>query len=235
MKSIYLAASLLGCFASVSVGAQTLIVINDPTIEAPKIQLSDREQAIFEKSIVPEGKAKLDDGVCDEPAPLVTGRAEGSFTRAGSRQTLFFYQYCQTGNGLGSVGVAIVDNEKVVAHFAAAEGGWSDRAVAIADYNQNGLDEIALYYNGGMHQGAGGTGVDVMEVSNGALKGLGWFQAEEYTETSPVMGYKFVVKVAKPPAFTREKYVQNAAGKWRKAGAPLTIKLKPAVVVFENV
>ena len=107
-------------------------------------------------------------------------------------------------------------------------------AVAISDLNQNGLDEIALYYSGGMHQGAGGTGVDIMEFSNGALKGLGWFQAEEFTETSPVMGYKIVAHPAKTPTFTREKFVQNAAGKWRKAGAPITIKLKPAVVEFES-
>jgi len=229
-----LSAFLLACSVSIAAAAQATVVINDPTIEAPKIQLSDAERAVFEKRVLPVVKPKLDSDACDEPAPEITGRAEGSFTRAGASQTLLFYQYCQTGNGIGSVGVAVIENGKVVASVVSAEGGWSDRAVTIPDVNQNGLDEIALYYSGGMHQGAGGTGVDIMEFSNGALKGLGWFQAEEFSETSPVMGYKIVAHPAKTPTFTREKFVQNAAGKWRKAGAPITIKLKPAVVEFES-
>ena len=235
MKITYLlSAFLLAGGVSFSAAAQATIVINDPTIEAPKIQLTKAERAVFEKQVLHAAKPKLDSDICEDGTQEVTGRAEGSFTRPGASQTLLFYQYCQTGNGLGSVGVAVIENGKVVASVVSAEAGWSDRAVTIPDINQNGLDEVALYYSGGMHQGAGGTGVDVMEFSNGALKGLGWFQAEEYSETSPVMGYKIVAHPAKTPTFTREKYVQNASGKWRKAGAPITIRLKPAVVEFEG-
>jgi len=235
MKMIHLlSAFLLACSVSIVAAGQATIVINDPTAESPKIQLSDAERVLFEKKVLPVVKPKLDPDICDDGTQEVTGRAEGSFTRGGASQTLLFYQYCQTGNGLGSVGVAVIENGKVVASVVSAEAGWSDRVVTIPDINQNGLDEIALYYSGGMHQGAGGTGVDIMEFSNGSLKGLGWFQAEEFTETSPVMGYKIVAHPAKTPTFTREKFVQNAAGKWRKAGAPITIKLKPAVVEFES-
>jgi len=227
-------AFLLACGICISTPGQATVVINDPTVEAPKLQLSEAEKTIFEKQVLPVVKPKLDSDLCDEGTQEITGRAEGSFTRPGASQTLLFYQYCQTGNGLGSVGVAVIENGKVVANAVSAEAGWSDRAVAISDINQNGFDEIALYYSGGMHQGAGGTGVDIMEFSNGALKGLGWFQAEEFTETSPVMGYKIIAHIAKPATFAREKFVQNASGKWRKAGTPITIKLKPAVVQFES-
>ena len=235
MKTTYLLfAFFVACGLCLSTRGQATVVINDPTIEAPKLQLSEAEKDLFEKQILPGAKPKLDSEACDEPEPEVTGRAEGAFTRRGARQTLLFYQYCTTGNGLGSIGVAVIENGKVVASFASAEGGQSDRAVAIPDIDQNGIDEIGLYYSGGLHQGAGGTGVDIVEISNGVLKGIGWFQAEEVSESSPTMGYKIVAHPAKTPTFTREKYVQNAAGKWRKAGAPITIKLKPAVVEFES-
>jgi hypothetical protein len=235
MKFICLAGALLACFACVSVNAQAVIVINDPTVEAARLQLSQAEQNLFEKRILPEAAARLASDLCDQAEPEVTGRAEGSFTRSGAKQTLLFYQYCQTGNGIGSVGVAIIENGKLIASFVSAQAGFSDRAAAIADVNQNGLDEIALYYGGGMHQGAGGTGVDIMEVAKSGLNGIGWFQAEEYAESSPVKGYKIVARSSKTPTFTREKYIQNASGKWRKSGAPITIKLEPAVVEFESV
>ena len=227
--------SLLACVLSISANAQTTIVINDPTVEAAKLAVPEAEQALFEKRVVPQAREKLDASLCDESfTPEITGRAEGAFTQAGSSQTLLFYQFCQTGNGLGSVGVAVIENGKVVSHFVSGEAGWSDRAVTVSDIDQNGIDEVALYYNGGMHQGAGGTGVDIMEISAGRLKGLGWFQAEEFTETSPVMGYRFVAHAAKSPTYTRQKYIQNASGKWRKAGTPVAIKLKPAAVTFES-
>jgi hypothetical protein len=223
------------CVFGFAVNAQTSFVVNDPTVISSKVELTAAERSIFEKAVVPIAKQHLSADVCDELTPEVTGRAEGAFTRAGSRQTLLFYQFCQTGNGLGSVGVVIVENGKVVAHFVAEQGGWSDKAVALPDLDQNGLDEIALYYNGGMHQGAGGTGVDIMQVAKGRLQGMGWFQAEEFTETSPVMGYKITARIGKPTTYTREKYIQNAAGKWRKAGIAASIKLQKAVVEFETV
>jgi hypothetical protein len=236
MKTAHFASALvLACAFVIAAGAKNTVVINDPTAEAPKVTLTAAEQGLFEKAIIPVAKEHLSSDVCEELTPEVTGRTTGAFTRAGAEQTLLFYQFCQTGNGLGNVGVAIVEKGKVVAHFVSEEAGWSDRAAAIADMNQNGVDEIALYYSGGMHQGAGGTGVDIMEVAGGKLKGIGWFQAEEFTETSPVMGYKIVARVGKPTTYTREKYTQNSAGKWRKAGAPVPMKLKPAVVVFETV
>ena len=236
MRTSYLiVASMLAFLLFNSAAGQSTIVVNDPTVDATKIELSRSEQVLFEKQVLPAAKEKLASDLCDEAEPEVTGRAVGAFTRAGANQTLIFYQYCQTGNGLGSVGVAIIENKKIVASFVSAEGGWSDRAATIPDLNQNGLDEVALYYSGGLHQGAGGTGVDIMEFSNGNLKGLGWFLAEEFTESSLVTGYKIVAKQAKLPTFTRTKYIQNAAGKWRKAGDPVAIKLKSAVVRFEAI
>ncbi len=86
-----------------------------------------------------------------------------------------------------------------------------------------------------MHQGAGGTGVDIFEFSASSLKGIGWFQAEEFTETSPVMGYKVTVKPGKVPSYSSQKFIQNSAGKWRKSGVAKPLHLEAAVSQFESV
>ncbi len=219
------------CLGAFSAFAQAPVVINDPTVAPAKVGLSAGEQGLFDKSILPLARKKLASDICEESVD-VTGRAQGSFTRQGAQQTLIFYQFCQTGNGLGSVGVAILEDGKVAANFVSADSGWSSVAAALPDIDRNGMDEAALYYSGGMHQGAGGTGVDIVEFASGALRGIGWFQAEEYDETSPVKGYRVTVIPGKTPIMSREKYTKNAAGKWKKTGRIVPLKLEQAVSQF---
>ena len=232
------------CLLSLSTVGQTPVVINDPAsqsakmeqsaIDAAKIVLSPTEQGLMDKSILPRVREKLKSESCEESIE-VSGRVQGAFTKAGSKQSLIFYQFCQTGNGLGSVGVAIMENGRVTGNYVAADAGWSVDAKALPDIDQNGFDEVALYYSGGMHQGAGGTGVDILEFSPGRAKGIGWYQAEGFTETSPVFGYRVTVNPGKTPAFFREKYIQNSAGKWRKTGKITPLKLGKIIGEFEAV
>ena len=219
--------------ASLCAHAQGTIVIHDPTVPATPAKLSAGEQSIMDKSVLPPARAKLTDEVCEE-AGEVAGAVQGSFTRAGARQTLIFYQFCQTGNGIGSVGVAVIEDGALTAHYISAESAWTADARALPDINQNGINEIALHYSGGMHQGAGGVGVEIMEVSGDELKGIGWFQAESFDDLGPVIGYKVTVKPGKTPAFYKEKYIQNSASKWRRAGTPLPLKLTPVNYKFET-
>jgi len=235
MKAKYLPITVFGvCLMSLSILGQTAYVINDPTVEPVKTELSAAEQSLMDKSILPRVREKLKSDICEETIE-VSGRAQGAFTKAGTKQTVIFYQFCQTRNGLGSVGVAIIENGRVVGNFVSAESGWPDTAKTLPDINQNGLDEIALYYSGGMHQGAGGTGVDIMEFSAGGLKGIGWFQAEEFTETSPVMSYKVTVNPGKTPAFFSEKYISNGTAKWKRPGKILPLRLKKVNSEFESI
>lgn len=245
MKVIYLwLAAFFASFMSLSIYGQGSVLINDPVAESAKMDaaapdggkngLPAAEEAVFNKSVLPKVRTKLKSEGCEETIE-VSGRAVGAFTKAGAKQTLIFYQFCQTGNGLGSVGVAVLENGGVVGNFVSAESGWSVDAKALPDINQNGIDEIALYYSGGMHQGAGGTGVDVMEISSRGLTGIGWFMAEEFTETSPVMGYKVTANPGAKPAFFREKYTQNSAGQWRKTGVAAPLKLKEVNSAFVTV
>ncbi len=236
MKIDYiLFAAFAVCLLSVHNFGQTLVEINDPAFEPVKTELSKTDKVLFEKNILPAARKRLASEVCEESAEPASP-VQGSFTKSGSKQTLIAYQFCETGNGIGSVGVAVIENGKVVANVVSVDSGTAINARTLPDINQNGRNEVALSYSGGMHQGGGGTGVDILEFSpNGALNGIGWFQAEEYSESSPVMGYRVLVKPGKVPSFSRQKYVQNAAGKWRKTGKPMPLKLSKTVSEFESI
>lgn len=220
--------------AAADAGAQVAVIVNDPTVEPPVSKLSQSEQDLFDRAVLPKVRKVLANEYCEEEV-TVAGSVRGAFTRAGAQQMLVFYQFCQTGNGLGSVGVAVLENGKVAANLVSAESAWSVDARALPDVNQNGLDEFALYYSGGMHQGEGGTGVDIMEFSGARLKGIGWFQAESFSDSSPTAGYKVSVKPGARPVFTREKFLQNDAGKWRRSGRPAVFKLTAVYGTFEVV
>lgn len=216
--------------------SQGTVVLYDPVTAAsePKYELTPAEKAIMDKDVLPKVRAKLAGDACEETIEIA-GRGHGSFTKAGAKQTFIFYQFCQTGNGLGSAGVAIIDGGRLVGSFVSRDAGWAVDAATIADIHQNGLDEITLFYSGGLHQGGGGTGVDIVEYSGGALKGIGWFQAEEFSEDSPVQGYKVSAKPGKVPALFREEYTQNAAGKWRKSSKVMALKMMAVNGTFETI
>lgn len=217
----------------VSAAGQTPIVINIPGEETENRKLTDADRTLIERSALPKVRKKLADDACQEsfePAGVV----QGSFSKPNSDQRLVYYQFCQTGNGLGQVGLILIEGGRVVGNYV-ADVGWSVGVKALPDINRNGFDEVALYYSGGMHQGAGGTGVDVIEFTGSGVKGIGWFQAESFGETTPVVGYRVTARPGKVPAFFREKYVQNAAGKWRKIGAVAPLRLQKAVSVFTPV
>jgi hypothetical protein len=242
MKTRYLAAAFSVClFVSAFAAGQGSLLINDPTAaDAPgaissdnKYKLSATEQAAMDKYVFPKARIKLKESCGDEEAIEIAGRQQGSFTKAGADQTLIFYQFCQTGNGLGTAGVTILEAGRPVANFVAPNSGWTMDSAVLPDINQNGLDEIALYYSGGMHQGEGGTGVDIFEYSAGGLKGIGWYQSDGFSETGPVFGYKVTVNPGKTPAFFKQKYLQNAAGKWRISGKALPLKLTEVIGTFE--
>jgi hypothetical protein len=236
MRTIYLlCASLVAGVLFISTEAQTTVVINDPTVEAKKVVLTPSEQELFEKTVLPAARKKLASDICEE-AVDIAGPVTGAFTKAGSNQTLIAYQFCETGNGLGSIGVAVIDGGRVVAKLASVDSGSSITAKALPDINENGLDEIAIYYSGGMHQGAGGTGVDIFEFTpNGALKGIGWYQAESYTETGPLIGYRVTVKPGKVPVFSREKFIHAENEKWRRTRKVVPLKLSKTISEFEAV
>jgi hypothetical protein len=215
--------------------AQGTVLINNPVSDQPeKVELTAAERNVMNRIVLPAVRKRLaGEEFCEEsfePAAVI----HGAFSRAGTEQTIIFYQFCQTGNGLGEVGLVLIENNKVLRNYL-SNVGWSVGARALPDINQNGLDEFALYYSGGIHQGAGGTGVDIMEFTASGLKGLGWFQAESFGEESGDFSYKVTAKPGKAPLFYREKFVNTTNGKWRRVGAAAPLRLKRVVASFQPV
>lgn len=222
MKFILLAGLLLGSVMLPAAAFSQTVVVHDPAA-GYETGPGPAGLEVMEKSVLPKVRKKLVTDACTDGYEF-KGAVRGSFSRAKSQQTLVFYQFCETGNGLGYVGIALLENGKVVGSYV-ADSGWAMRIKRLPDINRNGLDEFLLYYGGGMHQGRGGIGVDIVEFSNGAPKGMGWFQAETITDTESDWGYKVTVKTGKTPVFYRQKYM-NDEGKWRKTGANARFALK---------
>lgn len=209
-------------FCAAAYGQQS-IVINDPTKADSLLKASATEENLIKKSVLPKARrlwSKND--ACAEDFSIA-GTAKGAFTKPNAKQTLIFYEFCQTGNGFGNNGLVLFENGKIIASYV-SEGGWSLDLKSLPDINKNGLNEFAVYYSGGIHQGEGGTGVDLMEFSGAAIKGLGWFQADSFNEEDSY-SYKVSVKPGKTPSFYREKYESISENKWRKVGKPAPFKL----------
>jgi hypothetical protein len=220
--------------AAVGALGQGSVVVNLPGEDAKKASLSMTERFLMDKSVLPRVRSKLLADACEESIS-VAAIVHGSFTRPGAIQKLVFYQFCETGNGLGSAGVAVTENGFVANNFIAPDAGFTISAKTLPDLDRNGIDEVALYWSGGIHQGAGGTGVDIIEFNSRAPRMIGWFQAESFDEDTPAIGYRVTANPGKPPKYFREKYTQNAGGKWRKTGKAAPLRLSPAVISWTKV
>ena len=222
--------------AALSIGAvaQT-IVVNDPTkqTEDGDLEFTETEQAYFDQALVAVRK-HIPKDTCGEslqPAGSVTG----SFTRAGAKEMILFYEYCQTGNGFGWNGLVLVENGKITGNFV-SDGTWGVEIRKVADVNRNGLDEFTLEYSGGLHQGGGGTGVDLMEFSNGVPVGMGWFQTSEFGQGPHDHSWKLTAKPGKVPVYYRQKFLTDEGKRPRSLGKATVAKInKKEVSKFEIV
>lgn len=212
---------------------QKVITVYDPTSISgmDRSKIGDGVNAI--EKVAATAAKSIPEDAC-RPEVEVAGTTVGAFTRAGAKQKLVFYQYCQTGNGFGWVGLVLFEGDKVVGHFI-SEAGWSNDIGVVADVNRNGLDEFTLVYSGGMHQGQGGTGVDLMEFAGGVPKGLGWYKAEEYDATEASNAWKLTAKPGPTPRFYTQKYFTGENNKYKPVGKTVPAKLGRAISKFKAV
>ncbi len=215
--------------------AQKTRVIYDPTVELMDEvpTLPDTEQELYETTVLPRLTEKFQSETCSVD-PELAGEVSGSFTKKGVVQKLAFYQVCQTGNGLGIVAIVVFENDKLVGIWA-DDSGWTLSVTTVADLNTNGLDEFTLSFGGGMHQGIGGIGVDVMEFAGGKPLSIGWFQGEKIVDTETESAWKVTARTGKTPVFYRQKYVANKRGKLIKTGTNSVFKLKTVESGFEEI
>src|SRR2546421_680135 len=62
------------CLLSTPFFGQTPVVINDPTVEPVKTELSAAEQSLMDKGILPKVREKLKSDICEETIEI-SGRA----------------------------------------------------------------------------------------------------------------------------------------------------------------
>lgn len=235
MRNRLIASAAVAVALAAAVSAQKTVVVLDPTVAVPEREtpLKATYQSEIDRVALPRLKAKYESDICPVELDLA-GEASGSFTRKGAEQKIAFFQVCQTGNGLGIVALVVTENGKVISIYG-SESGWSLDIGALPDINANGLDEFTLSYGGGMHQGQGGVGVDIMEFTGSAPKGIGWFKAEEFMDTEAVNVWKVTAKPGPTPVFYKQKYASVEGGKWRRTGANSVFKLGKAYGNFEVV
>lgn len=228
MKQIKLAlpfAAILAC--AVSVWPQ-LVVVHDPNKDAKETKMTAAEQKIFDRDALPAVKKMISSETCGESLQDA-GVARGAFTAPGKRQSLIFYEYCQTGNGFGWNGLVLIEGDSVVGNFV-SEGGWGVTIESVPDINQNGILEFTLAYSGGLHQGIGGTGVDLMEFSNGLPAGIGWYKAEEFGPTEASTSWRLTAKPGKTPVYYKQKFFSGENRPPRAVGKNVVTKLDKVFV-----
>jgi len=222
-------------FSATSINGQKTLVIYDPTVELmDEIPgLPDDEAAVYDSTVLPKLKAKFTTDGCSVD-PELLGETSGSFTKKGVIQKAAFYQVCVTGNGLGVIAVVIFEDSKLVGIWG-ENSGWATKIHSITDLNSNGFDELALSFGGGLHQGQGGIGVEILEFREGKPQVLGWFQAEKTMDTATDSAWKVSVKTGKAPVFYRQKYIPGLRGKLIKTGVNTIFKLTTVENNFEAV
>ena len=210
--------------SAIAVFGQQSVVLNDPLRDEKSMPSGAASENLIKRQILPKARKHwAGNDACEEDYAF-TGAADGAFSKPNSKQTLVFYQFCQTGNGFGNNGLVLIENGKIVGSYV-SESGWALNLKSLPDINQNGTNEFLVYYSGGIHQGAGGTGADVMEFSGINIRGIGWFQADSFNDEDESFGYKVTAKSGKTPIFYREKYISTGENKWKKSGKSAAFKL----------
>jgi len=224
MKSAYFFAFLMTIILPAIAFGQQPVIINNPSDDEKPNQISASTESLIKRQVLPKARKHwAANDACEEDFAL-NGAATGAFSKPNSKQTLVFYQFCQTGNGFGNNGLVLIESGVIVGSYV-SEGGWALNIKILPDINQNGTNEFLVYYSGGMHQGASGTGVDVMEFSGTNLRGIGWFQADSFNDEDESFGYKVTAKSGKTPVFYREKHISTGDNKWKKSGKSAVFKL----------
>lgn len=215
--------------------AQKTVVVIDPTIPTADVGTvaTATNQEEIDRVALPKLKARYENDGCTVNLELA-GETSGSFTKVNSKETIAFYQVCQTGNGLGVVALVVTENGKVTGIYG-SDSGWSFDLGSLPDIDSNGLDELTLSFGGGMHQGKGGVGVEIVQFKSGLPMVLGWFQAEELTDTEPTAAWRVTAKTGKIPVYYRQKFVSNDGKRWRRSGANAVFKLTKGTSKYEAV
>src|SRR3982751_1522907 len=113
IKLIFVPIVLTAFVSVVPMLGQTAVDVNIPGVETSAAKLTAEDEALIRKGVLPAVRKKIPRRECEEsfePAGMV----QGSFSQPNISQKLVFYQFCQSGNGVGWVGLILIENGKIV-------------------------------------------------------------------------------------------------------------------------
>src|SRR5262249_42885034 len=179
-------------------------------------KVSNIEKAILEREIHPIARRHW--GKCTDEFEgefVVVDVAQGAFTRPQSNQKAFLYMFCHTAHLFAQNGIAVLEDERIVAHLV-YDGGTDNQVGALPDIDGNGLSEI-LIHGGGTTQGETFGGISIIELSQKGVRKFG--ETETYHDNCGVeenkgkkTAYRIYVRAGTTPAFYREAFVSNCSG-----------------------
>ena len=220
-------ATLAGLFIlSAKTFAQGPVVLYDPGAQVPETKVTEAEENFVRGKLLSGANARWNaDESCSVDLNII-GIVDGSFTKAGAKQRAIVYELCQTGNGFANNAIAVVQDDRVVAHFTAA-GGWNLETRKVPDINQNGRDEIVIETGGGMHQGYTGSSITILELTESAVTELGTFLAFTNECKTPVAdkycdrSFKITARTGPSPSFYSQEYLNRGSEmkpRWTASG-----------------
>lgn len=227
--------AFLATLTAVAALAQNPKPIFDGRLTLRPGKLTTSEEKLFTGKIVPvagsEWRKREREFVCEADfKPAVIDIAPGSFTAPGSAQKAILYKYCTFGHGMALDGIAVLENDQLLAHIL-FEGGENHAIGALPDIDANGLAEMVIA-SGMTNQGITSAWISIIEIAPGGITRLG--QVETYSDNCGLeenhcktTANRISVVSGKTPVFYRESFVN------RKSTGRAPISLEKDEVRYE--
>lgn len=162
-----------------------------------------------------------DEFECESPDASLEAAGKGSFTKPGSKQSIYLYRNCvsEATKYPGFVsGIIVTENNKIIAHYVYADILSSFEMKILPDIDKNGLSEFALEYSG--TQASYTSNVTIHELAEKGVADLGSFNAftnspDKGEKDGSETAWKISVVVDKNPVFFRETFKRKSNNeKW---------------------
>jgi hypothetical protein len=226
---------LLATLSVVTAMAQNPKPIFDGRLTLRPAKLSASEEKLFAGKIVLDARnawrKREREPVCESGfRPVALDVASGAFTTPNAAQKAILYKYCTFGHNMALDGIAIIENDQVIAHIL-FEGGENNAIGALPDINGNGLAEMVIA-GGATNQGITSGWISLIEIVAGGVTRLG--QIETYSDDCggdenhcKTTASRISVVSGKTPAFYRESFVN------KKSSGAVPIALDKDQVQYE--
>jgi hypothetical protein len=206
------------------------VPIFDGRLTLKPTAVSPADVALLRREALPAARKAAKDKECSEHLdPVDVGT--GAFTRPGASQRVVLYRYCVTGDGLGQGGVAVIENDHLVAHFAI--DSTSEHSIGVLpDLDGDGLSEIVLAA-GGTNMGETWEMAEILAWSPAGPRKLGLLAVyhDDCGNEGKGRNANLLYTTTGPrPSFVQQTFTSACEGKgWEKSGAqtPVVPKADP--------